>query len=137
MRLARAGKSRPHLIAPGEMPPFVGMAGEAFLGHQPVQQAAVGARFLVGKRKIIRRQRFEPVAAGKRGDIVEQRAHPQRLAILPFEREIDRRAGGVRRRRIFVGAGRGPVAFHLFGQPRAGKPRIAALQLRGIQTSWK
>src|SRR6185312_9946429 len=72
----RAGQRRPHLVAPGEVPPFVGMAGKTFFHHQPVQQAAIASRFLVGEGKIIGVQILEAAAMGQRRDVVEQRAHP-------------------------------------------------------------
>ena len=47
-----AGKRSPELVAPGKMPPFVGMSGEALGIEHPVQQAAARARLLVGIGKL-------------------------------------------------------------------------------------
>jgi len=96
MGFGRPAESRPHLVAPGKMPPFVGVAGKTFTGHQPVQQPAIGLRLGIGEGEVVRVQRLEAVAMGQRRHIVEQRAHPQHLAALPAQREIDSRAGGMR-----------------------------------------
>ena len=74
------------------MPPFVGMAGEAFFRHQPMQQAAIGPRFLVGKGKIVGGERFEPVAAAPAA-VTSSNSEPihKALAILPAQSQIDGR----------------------------------------------
>ena len=74
----------------------------------------------------------------QRRDIVEQRAHPQRLAAFPAQRQIDRAAGGVRRGRIGAVAGRRPIAFD-FRQSSAAPSSVEPRRFNsaGIQTSWK
>ena len=126
-----AGQRRPHLVAPGKMPPFIGMTGKAFFRHQPVQQAAIGARFLIGKRKILRSRCSNRSRWASACHVIEQRAHPELFAALPAQGEIDRRRPWHGARANFRICGRrGPIAFHFLGQGSRRTERDRGAEVR-------
>ncbi len=87
------------------MPPFIGMADEPFFRHHPMQQAAIGAGFLIGETHFWIAA-FEMIAMGDPGHVIEQRSHPELFAADPAQGEIARGTRCMRGGRMFIGGGR-------------------------------
>src|SRR5690606_22887778 len=84
----------PHLVAIGKVPPLRWIGSETSVHHEPIEQPPVGAGLFVGEREggWIGLD-LEAIGVRKWRGVVEQRAHPKRIAALPADGEIDGAAG--------------------------------------------
>lgn len=121
-------QQRPHLVAVGEVPPFIGESMKSGMRHDVVEECSVGVIVSLPLARACRKE----VGSGTLAQLIDLRAHIEETFVSVDEGQVERGAGGVRWGRGGIRGGGGPECLDPGTSPLLHVPIQRAKRLPGL-----